>query len=155
MKTLITAATIVAFAAPVAAEKINADVEDFYTTVIERTPYTKQVCQQVQVPIYGTITRPGSGASGGDILGGMILGGLLGKGVTNKDNGAAAGAVLGGIIAADKAKKPKTETVITGYNYDKQCEDITEYRDVNKKVYDYSVITWTVNGITYQTAFTK
>jgi len=156
MKTLITAATIAAFAAPVvAAEQITASVEDFYTSVVETTPYTKQVCQQVQVPIYGTVTRPGSGASGGDILGGMILGGLLGKGVTKKDNGAAAGAVLGGIIAADKAKKPKTETVITGYKNEKQCENITEYRDVNKKVYDYSVITWIVNGVTYQAAFSK
>ena len=56
MKTLITAATIVAFAAPVAAaEQVTASVEDFYTSVIERTPYTRQVCQQVQVPIYGTV----------------------------------------------------------------------------------------------------
>ena len=156
MKTLITAATIVAFAAPVAAaEQVTASVEDFYATVVESTPYTKQVCQQVEVPIYGTVTRQGSGASGGDVLGGMILGAILGKGITDKDNGAAAGAVIGGVIAADKAKKPKTETVITGYKYERQCEDITEYRDVNKKVYDYSVITWTVNGITYQTAFTK
>ena len=151
MKTLITAATIVAFTAPVAAaEQVTASVEDFYTSVIERSPYTSQVCQQVQVPIYGTVQ--GEGASGGDVLGGMILGALLGKGITNKDNGAAAGAVIGGVIAADKKKSKR---VITGYNYERQCEDVTEFRDVSKRVYDYSVITWTVNGITYQTAFTK
>jgi len=151
MKTLITAATIAAFALPVAAaDQVTASVEDFYTSVIERTPYTRQVCQQVQVPIYGTVQ--GEGASGGDVLGGMILGALLGKGITDKDNGAAAGAVIGGVIAADKKKSKR---VITGYNYERQCQDVTEYRDVNKKVYDYSVITWVVDGITYQTAFTK
>ena len=152
MKTLITTATIVAFALPVAAaDQVTASVEDFYATVVESTPYTKQVCQQVQVPIYGTVQ--GGGATGGDVLGGMILGALLGKGITDKDNGAAAGAVIGGVIAADK--KNKSKRVITGYNYERQCSDVTEYRDVNKKVYDYSVITWVVNGITYQAAFTK
>ena len=141
-------------ATPAMAEQISANVEDVFATVIESTPYTRQVCQNVEVPIYGTVTRQGS-ANGGDVLGGMILGGLLGKGVTGKDDGAAAGAVLGGIIAADKASKPKTETVITGYKTERQCENITEYKDVNKKVYDYSIITWTVDGVTYQTTFVK
>ena len=48
------------------------------------------VCQNVDVPIYGTVQ--GGGASGGDVLGGMILGALLGKGVGGNDKGAAAGA---------------------------------------------------------------
>jgi len=139
---------------PAMAEQTTATIEDIYATVVESTPYTHQVCQNVEVPIYGTVTRQGS-ASGGDVLAGMILGGLLGKGATGKDDGAAAGAVLGGIIAADKANKPKTETVITGYKTERQCENITEYKDVNKKVYDYSVITWTVDGVTYQSTFVK
>lgn len=142
-------------ASSASAEKITANIEDVFATVIESTPYTRQVCQNVEVPIYGTVTRQGSGATGGDVLGGMIIGGLLGKGVTGKDNGAAAGAVLGGIIAADKASKPKTETVITGYKTERQCENVTEYKDVNKKVYDYTIITWTVDGVTYQTTFVK
>jgi len=154
MNKLVTAAALVALSTPVAAEQIKANIEDVFATVIESTPYTRQVCQNVEVPIYGTVTRQGS-ATGGDVLGGMILGGLLGKGVTGKDDGAAAGAVLGGIIAADKANKPKTETVITGYKTERQCENITEYKDVNKKVYDYSIITWTVDGQTFQTTFVK
>ena len=36
---------------------------------------------------------------------GMIVGGILGKGITGKDNGAAAGAVMGGVIAADARSK--------------------------------------------------
>jgi uncharacterized protein YcfJ len=152
MKYILMASAIVA--TPAMAEQISASIEDVFATVVESTPYTRQVCQNVEVPIYGTVTRQRS-ANGGDVLGGMILGGLLGKGVTGKDDGAAAGAVLGGIIAADKASKPKTETVITGYKTERQCENITEYKDVNKKVYDYSIITWTVDGVTYQTTFVK
>lgn len=148
MKSILISAALVV-AAPAMAETTRATIEDVFATVVESTPYTRQVCQNVEVPIYGTVTRQGGGASGGDILGGMILGGLLGKGVTGKDDGAAAGAVLGGIIAADKANKPRTETVITGYKNERQCQNVTEYKDVNKKVYDYSIITWTVNGKEY------
>ena len=152
IRILLTTAVI---ATPAMAETTRATIEDVFATVVESTPYTRQVCQNVEVPIYGTVTRQGGGASGGDVLGGMILGGLLGKGVTGKDNGAAAGAVLGGIIAADKANKPRTETVITGYKTERQCENITEYKDVNKKVYDYSIITWTVDGKEYSGTFVK
>ena len=154
MKSILISAALVV-ATPAMAETTRATIEDVFATVVESTPYTRQVCQNVEVPIYGTVTRQGGGASGGDILGGMILGGLLGKGATGKDNGAAAGAVLGGIIAADKANKPRTETVITGYKNERQCQNVTEYKDVNKKVYDYSIITWTVNGKEYSGHFVK
>ena len=138
------------------AETTSATIEDVYATVVEQTPYTRQVCQNVEVPIYGTVTRQGGSASGGDVLTGMILGGLLGKGATGKDDGAAAGAVLGGIIAADKANKPRTETVITGYKTERQCENVTEYKNVNKKVYDYSIITFkSKDGYEYSLPFTK
>ena len=154
MKSILISAALVV-AAPAMAETTRATIQDVFATVVESTPYTRQVCQNVEVPIYGTVTRQGGGASGGDILGGMILGGLLGKGATGKDNGAAAGAVLGGIIAADKANKPRTETVITGYKNERQCQNVTEYKDVNKRVYDYSIITWTVNGKEYSGHFVK
>ena len=147
-------ATVLIIATPTFAEQIKADVEDVFATVIESTPTTRQVCENVEVPIYGTVQRQG-GATGGDVLGGMIIGGLLGKGLTGKDDGAAAGAVFGGIIAADQANKPKTETVITGYKTERQCQNVTEYKDVRKKVYDYSVITWTLDGKTFQTTFVK
>lgn len=142
-------------AMPAAAEQTNATIKDFYATVVETTPYTRQVCENVEVPIYGTVTRQGQ-ANGGDVLAGMILGGLLGKGASGNDKGAAAGAVLGGVIAADKANKPKTETIITGYKTERQCQNVTEYKDVNKKVYDYSVITFkSKDGYEYSIPFTK
>ena len=81
------------------------NIEPRYIKSYQNVPSTQ--CQDVQVPIYGTVQ--GNGASGGDVLAGMILGGILGKGVTGKDNGAAAGAVLGGVIAADN-KKTKRDT---------------------------------------------
>ena len=154
MKSILISAALVV-ATPAMAETTRATIEDVFATVVESTPYTRQVCQNVEVPIYGTVTRQGGGASGGDILGGMILGGLLGKGATGKDDGAAAGAVLGGIIAADKANKPRTETVITGYKNELQCKNVTEYKEVNKKMYDYSIISWTADGKEYSITFVK
>ena len=127
-----------------------------WTLFIQMMPYTRQVCTNVEVPIYGTVTRQGGGANGGDVLAGMIIGGLLGKGATGKDDGAAGGAVLGGIIAADKANQPRTETVITGYKTERQCQNVTEYKNVNKKVYDYSIITFkSSDGYEYSVPFTK
>eukprot|EP00919_Chromeraceae_sp_WS-2016_P076307 GHVR01180341.1.p1 GENE.GHVR01180341.1~~GHVR01180341.1.p1 ORF type:complete len:155 (+),score=28.30 GHVR01180341.1:598-1062(+) len=154
MKSILISAALVV-ATPAMAETTRATIEDVFATVVESTPYTRQICQNVEVPIYGTITHQRGGASGGDVLGGMILGGLLGKGATGKDRGAAAGAVLGGIIAADKANRPRTETIITGYKNERQCQNVTEYKDINKKVYDYSIITWTVNGKEYNGHFVK
>ena len=137
-----------------AADNVKADVQDFYKTITESVPYEKRSCYNVEVPIYETVTRNG-GASGGDVLGGMIIGGILGKGLTGKDNGAAAGAVMGGIIAADKANKPKTERVITGYRQERKCEMVTAYRDQQKSVYDYSQITWRQDGQVYSFTFEK
>jgi len=127
LKTIVLTAPLLAMGivTAAAAESVKANIEDVYATVVESTPYTRTVCQNVEVPIYGTVTRQRS-ANGGDVFAGMVIGGLLGKGATGKDNGAAAGAVIGGIIAADQASKPKTETVITGYKTERQCENITE-----------------------------
>ena len=155
IKNSLIAATVVSLlSVPVAAETVKANVQDYYKTVTEMVPYYKQECSTVEVPIYGTVTRQGS-ASGGDVLGGMIIGGLLGKGVTGKDNGAAAGAVLGGIIAADKANKPKTEQVITGYRKERQCQQVEHWKNKSTQVYDYSVITWKQNGQTLSLEFVK
>ena len=81
----------------------------------------QQVCQTVDVPIYGNV---GGGANAGDVLGGMIIGGLLGKGASGNDKGAAAGAVIGGMIAADN----KQQRGVVGYRQEQQCK--TEYYNV-------------------------
>ena len=144
MKKLFATTAAVLFALPASAE----DVQDFYKTITKQIPQTQQVCEIVDVPIYGNV---GNGASAGDVLGGMIIGGLIGKGVTNKDNGAAAGAVLGGMIAADK----KNQQGVVGYRQEQRCTNHTTYSSVSEEVYSHSVVTFNHDGRTYRLKFTK
>jgi len=113
-------------------------IQPVYTKINQQQP--QQVCQNVEVPVYGTVQ--GNGANGGDVLAGMIIGGILGKGATGKDNGAAAGAVIGGIIAAENGKKG--ERVITGYRTETQCS--TQYVNQTVSVVNEYDITYNVNG---------
>lgn len=153
MKNLITAAALFASVTPVAAESIRATVEDIYINVSTQVPYIKQECQDVQTPVYGTVTRQGDAA--GSALLGMLIGGAIGKGVTGKDDGAAAGAVMGGLIGADQGSKPKTEQVITGYKTERQCNNITYYRNEKRRQYNYSILRFKVDGKQYETTFEK
>ena len=82
----------------------------------------------------------------------MIIGGLIGKGVTNKDNGAAAGAVIGGMMAADKKKNKQT---IIGYRQERQCQDYTRYNEVSEEVYSHSTVTFYSDGKQYTLRFKK
>lgn len=122
------------------------NIERNYTTRAVNQPYTE--CKDVEVPIYGY--KKGNGASGGDVLTGMIIGGLIGKGVTGKDDGAAAGAVMGGMIAADQGQR--SQQVITGYRTERQCTTVDRIVDervhsgynVDVQVGDYTT-TFTTN----------
>ena len=124
-------------------------VEDHFKTITKRVPYTETVCNIVDVPIYGNTS---GGANAGDILGGMIIGGLLGKGVTNKDNGAAVGAVIGGMVAADKKKG---EEKIIGYKQEQRCSDYTRYSERSEQVYSHSTVTFWSDGKQYTLRFKK
>lgn len=143
MRNILTAA-ILMLATPAMAKQTvsNVVVYDHTKTVTQNIPVTETLCQNVQVPIYGTVQ--GQGASGGDVLAGMIIGGLLGKGITNKDNGAAAGAVMGGIIAADKNR---SKQVVTGYRNERQCEQVSVYQTSTVEVYSHSTIRFFIDGV--------
>jgi len=121
-------------------------VKPNYERVSVNVPRTD--CQDVQVPIYSNVKRPG--ASGTDVLTGMLFGGLLGKGITGKDNGAAAGAVFGGIIAADRAQG--ADRVITGYHVERKCVQRNRWED-REQIKNYR-ITYNWNG-TYGTSYTQ
>ena len=112
------------------------EIQPIYTNVSSQQPY--EHCSIQDVPVYG---RTGNGASGGDVLTGMIIGGLLGKGVTGKDNGAAAGAVIGGVIAADKGQGSQR---IIGYERQRVCE--TKYRNSQSQVINQYRLTYNVDG---------
>ena len=141
MKLFTTVVMLIATTLPSYADTVRATVtsiQPIYHNTTTRTP--SNICQNVEVPIYGTVQS--GGASGGDVLTGMILGGLLGKGVSGNDKGAAAGAVLGGIISADNKR---SKQVITGYRVESQCH--TTYVNSTQRQLKHYKIWFTWNGI--------
>jgi len=140
MKKLLVVAAFIGLA-PIANAEAYATITHVKTNYENvRVNVPKRQCRDIEVPIYGVVQ--GSGASGGDVLTGMIIGGLLGKGVTGKDNGAAAGAVFGGIIAADKAQN--SQRVITGYSLERRCTTIDRY-ETQERIKNYR-ISYELNG---------
>lgn len=125
----------------VVASFTTASAETFYATITNVQPrfhivnnsVPRKQCYETQVPIYGQ--TQGGGASGGDVLAGAILGGILGKGLTNKDNGAAAGAVIGGMIAAENKKGSKQ---IVGYQNQTKC-DTVYIQEQSQQLKDYKI----------------
>ncbi len=132
---------------------VTGTIQDYYKVVQDSEPYTKKECVNVNVPVYGNIKKEGD-AAGGALLG-MILGGLAGKGVTGDDKGAAVGAIFGGLVGADKGSKPQHGQAITGYRTENRCDYVTYYRTVERTEYDYSIINWKIDGVTYTTEFVK
>ena len=131
--------------------RVNAQVEDFYSVSTVSTPRTSTECNMVQVPVYGKDNSNDN--AGANALFGMIIGGIIGKEISGDDGGAAAGAVLGGVIGADKGKNGKT--IVVGYRLERQCSETTRYTERQITKYDYSVITWTMNGREYASSFIK
>jgi len=129
MKSLLATAAALSLVATTAAANTAlariTKIEPRYQTSYQNVPTTQ--CQDVQVPVYGTVTREGNAGEGA--LAGMIIGGLLGKGVTGDDGGAAAGAVIGGVIGADRSGT-RTEQVITGYKTERQCSEVLVQQQV-------------------------
>jgi uncharacterized protein YcfJ len=127
----------------------NVYVEDHYSTYYEFVTDVERVCNKVNIPVYGTKERS---ATAGDVLGGALIGGLLGGTASGKDEGAALGAFIGGVIAGESKKK---ETVVIGYREEVKCDNVTKDRKVERVQYDYSSITFTLNGDTYSVVFSK
>ena len=149
------AATAIALASPVYANGKVTDVRIFDHTKTMRvdTPTTQRVCEDMNVPIYGTTTRQGN-ASGGALIG-MLLGAAGGKAVTGDDKGAAIGAIMGGLVGADKGAQPKQSQTIVGYEKKLVCNDVTSVSSQLVDVYSHSTIRFYVDGVRYVLKFQK
>ncbi len=149
------AATAIALASPVYANGKVTDVRIFDHTKTMRvdTPTTQRVCEDMNVPIYGTTTRQGN-ASGGALIG-MLLGAASGKAVTGDDKGAAIGAIMGGLVGADKGAQPKQSQTIVGYEKKLVCNDVTSVSSQLVDVYSHSTIRFYVDGVRYVLKFQK
>ena len=140
-------ALMLAFGTPVLADQTKATIEDIYVDRIYVEPAVEKSCREVDVPIMAQ----SSGSNGGNVLMGMIVGGILGKGITGKDNGAAAGAVMGGVIAADARSKQAPQ----GYKRELRCGNYETTREVTKRIYSHSIVTFRADGRTYSLEFMK
>lgn len=137
--------TAMMFASTASAEqvRVNGEVIDHFKTVIDRDPYKVEVCQQV------TTKNPGS-ASTGDLLSGAIIGGILGKAITNKDDGAAAGAILGTIITNENKREQGSTT-----NTHQKCFWETRYNESQRTIYSHSTFIFEYGGKSYTVQFQK
>lgn len=123
--------------------RVNGEVIDHYKTVIDRNPYKVEICEKV------TSKKPGS-ATTGDLLSGAIIGGIIGKAITNKDDGAAAGAILGTIITNENKREQGSST--TSHN---RCYWETRYNESTRTVYSHSTFIFEYGGKSYTVTFEK
>ena len=147
MKKLLATAAILGFATAAQAETRYANitrVEPNYQTVYMNVP--RQQCENVEVPIYGTVRNQGNAGEGA--LLGMIIGGAIGDVVSGgKGDATAGGAIIGGIIGADRAQNG-TREVVTGYRTERQCREVM-VREQQREIKNYT-ITYRWNGISAQ-----
>ena len=134
------------------ADNVSASIQDHYRSVTESVPSTRNVCQNVEVPVYGT--RQGDFNTGGAIIGGLV-GGLLGNqvgGGSGREAATGVGAIAGAIIGGGGGN---TQQVITGYRMERQCNNVTTYSEVSRQVYSHSTITFVDGGERYTLRFSK
>ena len=149
------AAAVIALSTPVVAKDKVTDVivYDHTKTMLVKSPTTERVCQNMNVPIYGTTTQQGNASAGA--LVGMIIGAAGGKAVTGNDKGAALGAIMGGLVGADKGAQPKQKQVVVGHRQEVVCNDVTTVSEQYIDVYSHSTIRFYVDGRRYVLQFQK
>ena len=115
------------------------DVRDVEKTVINKTPYSVEVCTNQVVR--------------NDTTGDMILGGIIGGVIGNqigkgggKNAATGIGALTGAIIANDKNAGASTRRV---------CNIETRYQEDAVTVYSHSIVTFMHNGRKYRLQFNK
>jgi len=142
MKKLLATVALVGIASTAQAETRYANitnVEPNYRTVYMNVP--QQQCQDVEVPIYGTVQGGGNAVEGA--LTGAIIGGILGEAIGGK-NERNAGAIFGAIVGGDKAANGTRQEII-GYEVHRECSEVIVRQQVNQ-IRDY-LITFEWNGV--------
>ena len=135
-------------ATPALADKTNTTVYDVTRTVTKKIPHTEQVCQTVEVPIYGNSGVNTEGAIIGGLLGGVI-GNQFGNG-SGKEAMTGIGALSGAIIGGKNGQKQ-----IIGYRQEQRCQNQTTYSYETTEVYSHSFAEFNYNGRRYQLKFQK
>lgn len=144
MKKLFSAVIFTTFASPAIANTVTGTVQDHYRTVIERQPYTTEVCRDVNVP------NQSGPNTGGAIIGG-IVGGVIGNqfgGGRGKEAATGAGALAGAIIGGNTNRNQ-------GYHVQRQCSVETRYQEQERTVYSHSTITFYEDGRNFTLRFQK
>jgi uncharacterized protein YcfJ len=146
-KSIMTMFTVLAVGcSPALADNVQGTVTDHYKTVIQQTPYSVEICKDVQVPRQGQGNFDKEGAIIGGIIGGL-LGNQVGKG-SGKEAATGVGALTGAIIGGNK-KGPTT------YETKRQCSFETRYEEVKKEVYSHSIMTFWYGGKNHRIRFNK
>jgi len=112
-------------------------VQDHYKTVIDQTPYSVEVCNNVTT----------SGDKTGDALTGAILGSIIGNNIKGEEDGGAIGAVIGGLLG-------HSGSTATG-GTQRVCSVETRYQESQRTVYAYSTVTFVYEGKQYSLRFNK
>ena len=147
MKKLLVSLVVTLLAMPAFASNVNGLVKDHYKDVVKKVPHTEQVCQTVEVPIYGD-----GGFDQGDAIIGGIIGGIIGNQVgkgSGKEAATGVGALTGAIIGGKK------EDRIVGYRQEEKCQNRTTYETQYQSVYSHSTVTFWEDGKKYTLRFQK
>ena len=150
-KTMLGIAVASMISAPVFAAE-NVKVTDYTKTITKQIPHTEQVCQVVDIPIYGET----GGASTSDMIVGGIIGGVIGNQIGKgggKNAATGIGAMTGAIIGNNNAKNRNQQ--IVGYRQEQRCSNNTTYTTETYEVYSHSVIIFYEDGKRYALRFTK
>jgi uncharacterized protein YcfJ len=145
-KTIIGVVLATLVATPALADKTR--VYDVTKTITKKVPHTEQICQVVEVPIYGNAGVNTEGAIVGGLIGG-ILGNQIGKG-GGKEAATGIGAMTGAIIGSKNGQKQ-----IIGYRQENRCQNQTTYTYETNEVYSYSVVEFYYNGRLYKERFQR
>ena len=112
-------------------------VQDHYKTVIDQTPYSVEVCNNVTT----------GGDKTADALTGAIIGGIIGNNIKGEEDGGALGAILGGMLGhSNSDASGSTQRV---------CSVETRYRESERTVYSHSTVTFIYVGKQYRLRFNK